>query len=89
MPSKPQKRLCTEKDIFAANLSENAGRIARDIYRLLCGKEERLMKKMFNPWYILSGVIVAFGTLIGQYAAITEWKKETDELKEFSESETK
>lgn len=47
------------------------------------------MKKMFNPWYILSGVIVAFGTLIGQYAAITEWKKETDELKEFSESETK
>lgn len=47
------------------------------------------MKKMFSPLYILSGVIVAVGTLIGQYAAITEWKKETDELKEMSESETK
>lgn len=47
------------------------------------------MKKMFNPLYILSGVIVAVGTLIGQYAAITEWKKETDELRRLSESETK
>ena len=43
------------------------------------------MKKFFNPLYIASAFVIAVGTLIGQYAAIQEWKEEATELKELSD----
>lgn len=44
-----------------------------------------MIKKFFNPLYMLSAFVIAAGTLIGQYAAIQEWKEETTELKELSD----